>query len=116
MADVGVPYMKIMEAYESESQRNDRIVMGVGGVDEKRHTEKSTALLELLRHWFDNAQVISRTTGTKNRVSQELSREIASGRLQQKLESIRGSIEMLNSASWLMDQLQSIEEMLRFMK
>jgi VIT1/CCC1 family predicted Fe2+/Mn2+ transporter len=116
LADVGVPYMKIMEAYGSESQRNDRIVMGVGGVDEKRHTEKSTALLELLRHWFDNAQVISRTTGTKNRVSQELSREIALGRLQQKLEGIRGSIEMLHSASWLMDQLQSIEEMLRFMK
>ena len=105
-----------MDAYESESQRNDRIVMGVGGVDEKRHTEKASALLELLRHWFDNAQVMSRTSGTKNRVSQELSREIASGRLRQKLDSIRASIEMLNSASWLMDQLLSIEEMLRFMK
>lgn len=105
-----------MEAYESESQRNDRIVMGVGGVDEKRHTEKSSALLELMRHWFDYVQVNSRTTGTKNNISQELSREIASGRLRQKLDGIRASIEMLPSASWLMDQLQLIEEMLRFMK
>ena len=114
LADVGVPFMKIMDAYESQSQRNDRIVMGLGGVDVERHTEKLAAVVELLDHWIKNAQSNSRATGTKNTAFQELSREMASGRLRQKMDQIRGRIENLPSGSQLLDQFLMIEEGLQF--
>jgi len=103
-----------MDAYESESQRNDRIVMGLGGVDVERQTEKLTAVVELLDHWIKNAQSNSRATGAKNSAFQELSRELASGRLRQKLDGIRGSIEMLPSGTRLLDQFLMIEEGMHF--
>lgn len=114
LADVGVPHLKIMDAYESVTQRNDRIVLGA--VDKGRQEDKVSAILELFKHWINGAQTNSRAAGSKNSALQELSREMASGRLAQKINAIRASVETFpdDDAGW-MDQLSAIEESIRYM-
>jgi len=104
-----------MEAYESETQQNDRIVMGA--VDVERQREKAEGLLELLNHWISKAHSNSRPVGNQNDALQELARENASGRLWAKIGEIRSSIEMLSTGAEtrLLDQLASIEENIRYM-
>lgn len=115
IADVGVPYLVVMDAYESVTQRNDRILLG--GVDMDKHIEKVSATLELLEYWLSLAQSSSRTGGGhRNEAYQELSGAMASGRLMRKIESIKAKIEMMpEAATSLLGRLQGIEENIRYM-
>jgi predicted nucleotidyltransferase len=104
-----------MDAYESVTQRNDRILLG--GVDVDRHIETVSAILELLEYWLSLAQSSSRTAGGHRNVAyQELSRAMASGRLMLKIESIKAKIEMIpEAATSLLGRLQAIEGSVRYM-
>ena len=112
MANAGVPFLKIMDTYESVMQRSDRIVLV--GVDVEKHQDEVSALLELLAEWVTVAQSRSRATG-KNTALQELERAIASGRLAKKFDSIRAGIEMLPAETGFMDDLLAIEDRIRLM-
>lgn len=113
LADAGVPYLKLMDAYESENHRNDHIVLG--GVDSAKQKDQVAAQLELLKKWINVAQSNSRATVGKDNALQELKRETMSGRLGRKMEGMRAIIETLPTETALMDQLFGIEEGIRFL-
>jgi predicted nucleotidyltransferase len=110
IADVGVPYLVAMDAYESVTQQNDRILLA--GVDMDKHIEKVSGILELLEYWLSLAQSSARTAGGhRNDAYQELSSAMASGRLMLKIDSIKAKIEMMpEAATSLLGRLQAIEE------
>jgi Non-repetitive/WGA-negative nucleoporin C-terminal len=110
IAEVGVPYLMLMDAYEKVIHRNDRILLG--GVDVDKHIKTVSAILELLEDWLSLAQSSSRAVGGGhgNKAHQELSRAMASGRLMDKIESIKAKIEMMpEAATSLLGRLQAIE-------
>lgn len=114
IADVGVPYLVAMDAYESVAHQNDRILLG--RVDIDKHIEKVSAIMELLEYWLSLAQSSARAAGGhRNKSFQELSSAMASGRLMLKVESIKSKIEMMpEAATSLLGRLLAIEESIRY--
>jgi predicted nucleotidyltransferase len=113
IADVGVPFLLTLDAYESVMLRNDRIFLG--GIDVDKHIEKVSAVLELLEYWVELANSSSKgIRGSKNESFQEITTAIASGRLMRKIDDIKQKIEMMPEASRsLLGRLQSIEQNIR---
>jgi hypothetical protein len=113
LADAGVPFLVIMDAYESII-RNDHVVLG--GVDMDRHIERVSALLELLQYWFSLARRDARPADGEraNAAHRELSRALDSGILMSRIDIIRGRIDSLPVSASLMDRLRTIQESIRF--
>jgi len=112
LADAGVPFFVIMDAYESVTQ-SDRVLLGVVEMD--KHIERVAAFLELIEYWLSLAQSNTRTSGgLRNAAYKELSRAIASGRLLSKIDTIKARIGVLPVAASMMERLQAIEESIRF--
>jgi hypothetical protein len=115
IANVGVPFLVVMDAYESVSQRDDRIYLG--GLDVDQHMERISAVLELLEYWVALAQSSAKTAfGHKNEAFREISAAMASGRWMRKMEGIKQKIEMIPEASRsLLGRLHSIEQNIRYL-
>ena len=114
IAEVGVPFLVVMDAYESVTQRNDRILLG--SIDMDKHVEKVNGMLELLEHWVSLAQSSVRAAGSqRNEAYQELASAMASGRLMRKIERVKAKIELVpEAAASLLGRLQSIEDHIRY--
>jgi hypothetical protein len=113
IADAGVPFLITLDAYESVTLRNDRVILG--GIDADKHIEKVSAVLELLEYWVELAKSCSKNVhGPKNDPYQQISAAIASGQLMRKIDDIKQKIEMVPEASRsLLGRLQSIEQNIR---
>jgi hypothetical protein len=108
LADVGVPYLEIIDAYESVSNHDCVLLGGVSGDIE---IERIAAFLELMNYWLALADSNVGSTGTRGYAAyQQLSRAKASGRLYNKLDAMKAKIGDLPAATSMLEQLEAIEE------
>jgi hypothetical protein len=108
IAKVGVPFLVVLEEYESMSQRDDHIL--AGGTDPSRRLDHFASIVDFLSYWVSSAQSSSIDGGQPNSVRQELSRSIASGRLMPKIDNWKSKLEAMPGASDILDRLRAIEE------
>jgi hypothetical protein len=113
LADAGVPFLTILDAYEGLLLKDEQIHLG--GTDSSKRIDQIGASLELLGYWVSAAQSSSVAGGQLNLARQELTREMASGRLTRKLDGIKAKLEALPTASVLLDQLREIEQSIQLL-
>lgn len=110
LADVGISFLEIIDAYESVSN-HDYVLLG--GVHSEIEIERIAAFLEIINYWLALADSNVRSTESREYVAyQQLSRAKASGRLYSKLDAIKAKIGDLPAATSMLEQLEAIEEKL----
>ena len=94
--------MSILDTYETlnrfESQRF------VSEKDDERWKRQMQATIELLRHWVISA----RSAGRDNKVRQELSRAVTSGKLMPKIDNLCGSLETHSNTAVMQENVRAI--------
>lgn len=112
-ARVGVPYLLILDVYESFIQSNEHHI--VGGAEATKRGELYENMVSLIEYWVAAAQKDSYGTAERaNPARIELSRVDASGRFRPKLNALKLKIEGLPDSTYLLSRISTIETTLPF--
>lgn len=109
LAKVGVPYLLILDSYESFVQQNESRMSGSNLV----RLEYLGNMVDLIDSWVATAQSSSFASERRDVAEKELSRAMASGHLMPKMDSLRAKLETMGQAGPLLEQVRDIEDRIR---
>ena len=112
LCKIGFPFIQLLETYESHLQDADRNY--VGGADAHQVLEYLSSLIKLVEYWVVSAKSQARAN-QRNVARQQLSREVSSGNLMRKIDTLKGRLETMPGQEpyTLRDRLLVIEEQIR---
>lgn len=106
MAEAGVPYLFILDAYENIADLENSTV-----VDPRKTLEHISASLELFMFWISNSRAAGPRAGQHSIAQIELSRSMSTGDLMPKLNLLRSRLEQIQGTRTpLLERLDGIED------
>jgi nuclear pore complex protein Nup155 len=111
LADAGVPYLLLLEIFDTMSQRDERY--RTGGPDNESVQDSLLARLDLFKYWVSSCHKAG--DGQASSAQQELLRANATGEVPTLLNSLRSKIACTPGTTGLMENLTSIEEAISYL-